>query len=223
MRIVAVSDTHTFERDLGTLPDGDVFIHAGDLLRFGTLEELRPVATWIHELPFRHKIVVAGNHDWCFIRDREAALRELGSEITYLEDSGTTIDGVSFWGSPWQPEFGNWAFNLPRGSALTDRWDLIPTETDILITHGPPLGFGDRPLVPSREGCEDLLRAVRRVNPSLHLFGHIHQDGGFWRDGKTCFANVTTWESDRRSTVIDYVPESQQIKVVDIPENGLAP
>src|SRR5947209_8263912 len=117
MRIVAVADTHTFESDLGPIPDGDVFVHAGDLLRGGTLEELRPVADWIRRLPHRHKIVVAGNHDWCFVTERDAACAMLGETI-YLQDSGMTIEGVHVWGSPWQPEYNDWAFNLPRGAAL---------------------------------------------------------------------------------------------------------
>jgi Icc-related predicted phosphoesterase len=203
MRIVAVADTHTFQADLGAIPEGDVFVHAGDLLRRGTLDELRGVAEWIRTLPHRVKLVVAGNHDWCFVHDRAAAVAVLGLEIVYLQDSATTIDGLVFWGSPWQPEYNDWAFNLPRGEALRHKWHAIPPETDVLITHGPPRGFGDCSEVEGRAGCDDLLDAVRRVQPALHLFGHIHQDGGFWRDGNVALANVTTWECERGATVID--------------------
>ena len=167
MRIVAVADTHTFQSDLGQLPDGDVFIHAGDMARAGTLEEMEPVAEWIRGLPHRHKIVVAGNHDWCFVTDRDAACALFGESVTYLQDQGCVIDGVMLWGSPWQPEFHDWAFNLPRGPALAERWSLIPDHVDVLITHGPPSGFGDRSW-DSRAGCEDLLQAVYRTKPSLH-------------------------------------------------------
>jgi hypothetical protein len=145
----------------------------------------------------RHKIVVAGNHDWCFVREPQAAVDILGKEIVYLQDAEATIEGVRFWGSPWQPKFHEWAFNLPRGEALASKWALIPTGIDVLITHGPPLGIGDRAGDPVRQGCTDLLAAVRRVTPLLHLFGHIHQDGGCWREEGICFANVTTWECER--------------------------
>lgn len=202
MRIVAVADTHTFEEDL-TVPDGDVFIHAGDLVRSGSLRQLAPVAEWIRSLPHRHKIVVAGNHDWCFVHERDEACALLGNGVTYLQDSGTIIDGVRFWGSPWQPEFNDWAFNLPRGAPLREKWALIPDDTDILITHGPPRGFGDRTSVDGRHGCDDLLARVREVRPKLHLFGHIHEDGGIWHDGGITFANVTTWECERAPTVLD--------------------
>jgi predicted phosphohydrolase len=177
MRIVALADTHTFQDDLPAIPDGDVFIHAGDLCRGGRLDELCPIAAWLQNLPHQHKIVVAGNHDWCFVREPKTAIEILGPGITYLQDSEVTINGIRFWGSPWQPEFNNWAFNLPRGKPLEDKWALIPTGIHVLITHGPPYGIGDWSGEPIRQGCEELMKAVRRVRPRLHLFGHIHQDG----------------------------------------------
>jgi 3',5'-cyclic AMP phosphodiesterase CpdA len=184
VRIVAVSDTHTFEEDLGPLPDGDVFVHAGDMLRQGTVDELAGVAAWIRALPHRHKVIVAGNHDGVFQENRAAAVSLLGDAVTYLEDSSAIIDGVRFYGSPWQPEYNDWAFNLPRGAALAAKWAVIPSNIDVLITHGPPEGIGDRSSVGGRHGDSDLLAAVIRARPRLHLFGHIHEDGGvFERDG----------------------------------------
>ena len=135
MRIVAVADTHLFHADLGLLPEGDVLIHAGDLLRGGRLAELRQAMPWLLAQPHRHKLFVAGNHDWCFARDPELACEILSTGIVYRQDSETVIDGVRFWGSPWQPEYNDWAFNLPRGEALAQRWDLIPAGIDILITQ----------------------------------------------------------------------------------------
>lgn len=217
MRIVAVADTHTFESDLGALPEGDVFVHAGDIVRGGTLEELEGPARWIRELPHAHKIVVAGNHDWCFHRDREAACALLGEGVTYLEDSACTIAGIEFWGAPWQPEFGGWAYNLPRGAALAEKWALIPRSCDVLITHGPPHGIGDRGGMSVRAGCEELLAATHRVEPLLHLFGHIHQDGGVFPHGATTYANVTTWECERGATVIDVSPETRDVRAVSVP------
>jgi predicted phosphohydrolase len=203
VRIVAVADTHTFEADLGSIPDGDVFVHAGDIIRGGELSELEGPAQWIRDLPHRHKIVIAGNHDWCFLRERDKALALLGEGVTYLEDSAHEIEGVNFWGAPWQPEYNDWAFNLPRGSALADKWKLIPASCDVLITHGPPAGFGDRGGMAVRAGCADLLSATERVAPLLHMFGHIHQDGGLFPNGPTTHANVTTWECERGPTVLD--------------------
>ncbi len=216
MRIVAVADTHTFEKDLGVIPDGDVLVHAGDLLRGGTLEELAGVAAWIASLPHRHKIIVAGNHDWCFLNERAAAVAMLGDAV-YLEDAAHEIDGVKFWGSPWQPAYNDWAYNLPRGAPLAAKWALIPVGVDVLITHGPPHGFGDSGPTFGRAGCEDLLHRVRQVRPALHLFGHIHQDGGLFRDRDTAFVNVTTWECERKPTVIDFDPITKLVTPIAIP------
>lgn len=216
VRIVAVADTHTFTDDL-VVPDGDLFVHAGDLCRGGTLEELERAAEWMHALPHRHKLVVAGNHDWCFSRTPKAARALLG-DIHYLEDAELTLEGLRFYGSPWQPEFFGWAFNLPRGPALAAVWSKIPRGLDVLITHGPPRGFGDRNSMGDLTGCEDLLRRIDEVTPRLHLFGHIHEDGGVWSRGTTLLANVTTAECERAPTVIDV--EGGSVTPVDVPPRG---
>ncbi|KAG7270673.1 hypothetical protein CRUP_030400 [Coryphaenoides rupestris] len=76
-----------------------------------------------------------------------------------------------------QPWYYGWGFNLPRGQALLDKWNQIPDSTDILVTHCPPLGFLDWvPKKMQRVGCMELLNTVqRRVQPKLHVFGHIHE------------------------------------------------
>jgi len=175
MRIVAVADTHTFTADL-VVPDGDVFIHAGDICRGGTLDELAPAAAWMRGLPHRHKIVVAGNHEWSFVHD-PAASRALLGDIHYLEDAELVLDGVRFYGSPWQPAFNDWAFNLPRGEAIAAVWRKIPHGLDVLITHGPPEGIGDRSGMSERAGCADRLRRIGEVPPRPHLVRHSHPGG----------------------------------------------
>jgi len=216
MRLVCVADTHLFPDDL-QVPDGDVFVHAGDLCRAGDREELERAAAWLASLPHRHKIVVAGNHDWGFARD-PAMARGLFAAFHYLEDQEVTIEGLRFYGSPWQPEFNDWAFNLPRGEPLAAVWRRIPHGLDVLITHGPPQGFGDGFTMTERTGCADLLARVREVTPRLHVFGHIHQDGGVWRDGATVFANVTTWECERAPTEIDI--DATTVTPIYVPPDG---
>ena len=190
--VVAMADTHGYQADL-VVPDGDVLVHAGDLTTTGTLEELAEVDAFLASLPHRHKIVIAGNHDWCFQREPDEARRVLRSAV-YLQDEAVTIEGLRFYGSPWQPWFLDWAFNLQRGRQLADKWALIPERLDVLITHGPPKGYGDRTWRGERVGCADLLRRVRDVQPRWHLFGHIHEDPGAWEEGATRFVNVTTNE-----------------------------
>jgi predicted phosphodiesterase len=203
MRIVAVADTHLYHREL-EVPDGDVFVHAGDMCRGGSLEEFGRAARWICGLPHAVKLVIAGNHDWCFVRQpAEARALLAAGGVHYLEGDEVSAGGLRVWGGPWQPEFGGWAFNLPRGPALAEKWAAIPEGLDLLITHGPPEGFGDRSWHASRTGCVDLRARVDLVRPKLHLFGHNHEDGGAWTQGGTTFINCTTWECERAATVID--------------------
>lgn len=216
MRIVAVADTHLFHGDLD-VPDGDVFVHAGDMCRGGDLDELDRNAEWIAGLPHRHKVIVAGNHDWAFVHESPAARLAFAS-MTYLQDAEVTLDGLRFYGSPWQPEFHNWAFNLPRGPAIAAVWAKIPQGIDVLVTHSPPMGIGDRSPVGGRTGCADLLARISVVQPRLHLFGHIHQDGGLWERGATVHANVTTWECERAPTVIDI--DAAGIRPIHVPPHG---
>jgi Icc-related predicted phosphoesterase len=161
------------------------------------------------------KIVVAGNHDWVFVRDPQVARALLG-EVHYLQDEGLVLEGVSFWGSPWQPAYHDWAFNLPR-EQLAAVWRQIPAGLDVLVTHGPPAGIGDRSPLAARRGCQALRERVEQVAPRVHLFGHIHQDGGAWQVGPTLFANVTTWEGCRGATVIEL---GERAVAVQVPPAG---
>ena len=130
------------------------------------------------------------------------------SNCFYLQDSGCEIEGLKFWGSPWQPVYGGWAFNLPRGEELREKWEMIPLTTDILVTHCPPKGIGDFIKPGRHEGCEDLLNAVLRIKPKLHVFGHIHEDYGLHKHEHTTFVNASICN-------FDYEPINPAI-VVDI-------
>lgn len=190
MKCVVISDTHTLHRNVA-VPDGDVLIHAGDSLNRGTLAELRDVNDWLSTLPHQHKIVIAGNHDWCFERegDREQAVSILNA-ATYLQDEVVVVDGIRFYGSPWQPAFMNWAFNLDRGKPLKQVWDKIPPDTEVLITHGPPMGILDKTDSGESVGCFDLREAVLKIKPRFHVFGHIHEAYGKTEQQGITFINA---------------------------------
>ncbi len=177
LKLVLISDTHGKYSKL-QLPDGDVLIHAGDITRRGRMQELLDFNEWLGGLNFIHKIVIAGNHDFICEHTDAASLLTSG---TYLQDSGIEINGWHFWGSPWQPKFQHWAFNLERGEPLRRKWALIPEYTDVLITHTPPKGIGDRVFFGKHVGCKDLLDALERVRPQLHVFGHIHEARGVYK------------------------------------------
>lgn len=201
LRLVTMADTHGAHHRLD-VPDGDVLIHAGDLTPRGTFPQLEEVARWLRSLPHRHKLIVAGNHDFV-VQQQPAAAREALHGLTYLEDQEATVEGLRVWGSPWQPWFHDWAFNLHRGPPIDEKWKLIPEGVHVLVTHGPPLDLGDRCWDGRRVGCEDLLRHLDRVKPKVHLFGHIHEDRGEWKRGDTRVINCTTSDCEQPCTVID--------------------
>jgi Icc-related predicted phosphoesterase len=198
MRLVLISDTHGLHAQLPKLPDGDVLVHAGDLTDDAGQAALRSFLRWFNSQPHKRKVFIAGNHDWAFEKwngPARAMVKELAPTADYLEDSGVEIDGVRFWGSPYQPEFYNWAFNRKRGAEISHHWDKIPNETDVLITHGPPKGILDISGIDNEScGCADLWTAVAtRIRPKLHVFGHIHHGYGTFRQKWLCGTSQTTF------------------------------
>ncbi len=193
MRLVCISDTHSMHWNMPAIPDGDVLIHAGDSLGQGTLENIDDLNDWLGTLPHRHKIVIAGNHDWAFQETPQLSRHALTNAI-YLEDRGVEINGVQFWGTPWTPTFMDWAFMLERGEPLYQKWQLIPDNTDVLITHGPPRGIGDEASVGFKSqnvGCNDLLKRILELKLKAHVFGHIHEGYGEYVRGPTRLINAS--------------------------------
>ncbi len=185
MKLVLMSDSHDCHDDID-LPEGDLLIHSGDMTSMGTINQITAVNSWFGREKHKFKygiIAIAGNHDWGFQNNPDVC-RTLMTNCTYLQDSSVVINGVKFYGSPWQPDFCNWAFNLPRGDDLKRKWSQIPDDTDVLITHGPPYKILDkvRPhrLNPDTNcGCKDLLDRVKELKQlKVHAFGHIHEHGG---------------------------------------------
>ena len=183
MRIIVISDTHCEQPQL---PDGDILIHCGDLTYNGADSETKTALTWLSLQPHKHKLFIAGNHEmgWRNETSRYYKLRDFCPPLTYLHDSGIEINGLKLWGSPVQPWFYNWAFQKERGEQLREHWEQIPDDVDVLITHGPPKGFGDINKHDERFGDEDLLNRILVIKPKLHLFGHAHHGyGEYFHEG----------------------------------------
>lgn len=203
-KIVCLSDTHNCNEQI-SVPDGDVLIHAGDATIHGTPDEIYKFAKWFSSLPHKHKIFIAGNHDFFFEDDRlsRETVNFLFPNCIYLQDSFTKIEGLKIYGSPWQPRFFDWAFNLMRGAELAEKWKLIPPDTDILITHGPPHGILDE--VPRKywienTGCEELRKKVEEIRPKAHIFGHIHCGYGQTEQFGVKFINASNCDESYQPT-----------------------
>ena len=198
MKITIISDLHNKYNRI-ELSGGDLIICCGDVSSMGYSGEIEIFLNWFNKTNYRYKVFIAGNHDFYFDYSREAYTRQGAQrwknpqyteedvskllsqypDIIYLNDSGCEIEGIKIWGSPITPWFHDWAFNRLRGEDIKTHWDMIPEDTDILITHGPPKGIldqvGDNY---ESQGCEHLWNRVLEVNPIIHCFGHIHEGYG---------------------------------------------
>lgn len=193
MRLVLLSDTHGRHKKLN-IPDGDVLVHCGDFSHRGSLAETEAFGRWFAAQPHPFKVLVPGNHDAATENPvARNLLRSLGIEV--LVDSGATIGGKRFYGSPWTPCFGDWAW-MRNDAHLSRYFDAIPSGLDVLVTHGPPYGILDRNRAQEACGSTSLLNAVTTKPPRLHVFGHIHEARGMCQRGDTDFLNVSNLSPD---------------------------
>ena len=231
MIITLISDTHNKHKLITEdLPGGELLLHAGDSTSMGYEHELKNFFTWMNSLSnYEHKVFIAGNHDWGFQDNPDFVKQTLEDypHIDYLEDDMYVLgddyqSSIKIWGSPWQPEFYNWAFNLPRnGEELKSKWDMIPMNTDILITHGPAWGYVDT--VEGRRGehlgCELLAERIKVVKPKIHLCGHIHTGNGYMFDGDTHYINAAVlnerYNYAHKPFHIDWNPETNELVFLD--------
>lgn len=192
--IDCISDTHLRHAHF-TLKGGDILIHSGDALSSGGIGEVYRFLDWFADQDYSYLIYVPGNHDRIFEWNPELMKEECQKRnIILLIDEQVEVEGIKIWGSPITPWFYDWAFNRHRGEPIKKHWDLIPEDTEILITHGPPHGIRD--FVPryhgnfENVGCADLLAKIYQTQIKLHVFGHIHYAAGVqYTDGRT-FVNA---------------------------------
>lgn len=214
MKLILLSDTHSLHRYLTTrIPDGDILIHAGDSTNCGSFQDLIEFRLFLNKLPHPIKLVISGNHDWCFQKNYNLSKQILTEKqdcsksknyeiiyggmkttqsIFYLQDEQITINDINFYGSPWTPEFMNWAFMRKRGKEIAHIWSNIPDNTDVLITHGPPYGFLDT-IKPGEEhlGDTELLKRIKQIKPKYSIHGHIHGGYGILKDTNTTYINCS--------------------------------
>ena len=233
MRITVISDTHTKHGliPLTDLPGGDLLIHAGDIMNSGyNKNDILDFCTWFHSLEqYDKKIFIAGNHDRMFENHPEGVeeLLNIYFDIDYLQDEAydlydlDTDTSTKIYGSPWQPEFYSWAFNLPKNSLqLAGKWEAIPNNTDILITHGP--AFGTLDTVAGRPwdnlGFELLAQRIEVIKPKIHVCGHIHSGYGYEFKNGTHFFNAAVldeqYEYTQKPMKFDWNKETNTIEFV---------
>ncbi len=231
IRITLLSDTHNKHKQITEhLPGGDLLLHSGDLSSMGYEHEIREFCKWFNNIEgYTHKVFIAGNHDWGFQDNVEKVNEILNfySGITYLQDSEIKIKvgderEIKIYGSPWQPWFHDWAFNLPKnGFGLSGKWEAIPEDTDILLTHGPAFGILDT--VDGRRhdnlGCELLAERLERMNVKIHNVGHIHTGYGYVKKGDTHHFNSAVLDErynfTQKPLTIDWNPDTNEVNFIE--------
>ena len=196
--VIIISDTHGKHKKLINLPQADIIIHCGDFTTVGREHEVRNFMKWYSDLnQYTHKIIIAGNHDMLYEENGFLAKKLVPKNVVYLEDSGIEIEGINFWGTPVSKPFGNWAFNHPE-EKLLKHWQVVPENTDVLITHTPPYLILDYVYWKrSHEGSPALYKEVmERIKPVLHCFGNIHGGYGIKVIENTTFINASNVNDD---------------------------
>ncbi|QQO91718.1 phosphoesterase [Flavobacterium phage vB_FspM_immuto_2-6A] len=233
MKITFISDTHTRQGQIPytDLPGGDLLIHAGDIMNSGyNKNDIFDFLHWYDSIPgYDKKVFIAGNHDRMFENDPEEVKEILKQypNIIYLQDESYEIydletdRSIKLYGSPWQPEFYSWAFNLQRNSLqLSGKWEAIPDDTDILITHGPAWGSVDtvagRPW--DNLGCELLAERIQRFRPKIHVCGHIHSGYGIETIDNIHYINASVlderYEYTQKPWNVEWDQETNEIVII---------
>lgn len=202
MKLVLVSDTHGA---CINIPKCDILIHAGDICTSQSFHYqivlLNKFQSWLQTLTTRC-VFVPGNHDLIFEKSKHLA--NLSCDI--LIDKLIEINGLKIYGSPWQLPFGeNWAFNTSE-EQLEKKYSLIPNDTDVIISHGPPYGFGDKIINGFHVGSKSLLNVIKKINPKLVVTGHVHEGYGIYKYKKTTIVNASIMD-------VDYQPINKPIEI----------
>lgn len=203
MRLVVISDTHGFENQL-TIPECDFLLHCGDFSRSGWHKPVRKFMKWFSSQPATHKIYVAGNHDKSF--ETEPAFKQEillnFPDLNYLENTSIELESIKFWGTPYSVQFFDWAFMYDRGGNKANKiWNSMPRDTDIVLSHGPPLNILDwSPVIhqyyPQNAGCPIMRHRIEETAPKLVCIGHIHESRGIDTStlDPTWVINASIWD-----------------------------
>lgn len=198
IKIVAISDTHSHHNEI-EIPECDLLIHSGDFVfshdraQMYEKDATQDFCAWFRSQDqAKRKIAVAGNHDF-ICQENEAEVRDMfGPDVDYLVDEGVEVEGWEIWGTPWQPNFHNWAFNVENDHHMWSKLNRIPKDTDILVTHHPPYGILDKSSWGHTCGCPLTLRHLKKtLDVKLHIFGHIHPGYGMVQKDGIVFCNAT--------------------------------
>lgn len=224
IKIGFISDTHNTHANKWGLKPCDLIIHSGDFSFRGEESEIKQFikdATKAkRDCGAEEFIIVPGNHE-LGVEANEELFKTLCKEndIICLINEGYDFGGVRIWGTPWQPEFCNWAYNVWDDWELAEKYQDIPIGTHVLVTHCPPKDILDYSPLCGNVGSKPLLDRVQQVEPYIHAFGHIHHSYGTKVEGNTLFVNSALlddrYKQKNGMIVVDFDEEKRYIKNID--------
>lgn len=196
LKLAHISDTHNHRANKWGLQPCDVLIHSGDFSFYGRDTEIRQFFKDIKkarkDTGAKHVICVPGNHEKG-VQANEGLFRQLckDNDIHCLIHEPLEIEGIKFFGTPWQNEFCNWAYNVEDTDKLYELYTQIPEDTQVLITHQPPHMMLDYSPMCGHVGSKELWTVLQRRLGKLkyHFFGHIHFSYGIKEFMGTKFVN----------------------------------
>jgi len=193
MKFLAFSDLHldisACDAILAAAEGAELVIGAGDFAQ--RREGLAPYMARLAPIADKAIYVPGNNESLTQLRDNTKAHVLHGTSMIW---QGVTIAGLGAAVPPLPPI--PWAsYDLTEEQAAT-ALSGIPG-ADILVSHSPPLGAGDRHSQLGHIGSRAVRDAAIRLQPKLLLCGHVHDDWGFdgWI-GQTRVCNlgpVPTW------------------------------
>lgn len=232
LRIVAISDLHGDGIPVADLPEGDVLVIAGDVLADDYFDSPQGRASshvgrqgqffdevWIPYLrqlstKYRKVLWITGNHDFFLESMMSGWVQErMPENVYYLAESSLVVDGINFYGAPWNMAEG-WAFAITERD-YARRLGAMPEDTDILITHGPPHVDG----MPGFHYASRILGDWLALTPTIKhvICGHIHEAYGTYAIGDTAIHVVSSknrnYELVNPPVVID-IPDKEPVDEV---------
>jgi Icc-related predicted phosphoesterase len=211
MKIVAFSDTHGQQNDKLTQwfesNPADLLIFAGDLQRNNS-DYGYEFIDWFRKLPYTYRVMIFGNHDgnsndlYRYLQVKEA------EDVILLNNESIVIEGIKIFGSPYTLKYLNWFF-MREDDRLEEIWKLIPDDTNILITHGPPYGILDETFDGKLVGSKTLLDRIKELKHlKYNIFGHVQEAHGMKDVGGVTFLNVSLlnekYQLVNNPTIISY-------------------
>jgi len=201
MKLLSVADIHGSQYRLNLILKNikryspDLVIVCGDITQFGPAEIAK---NFLNQIPIE-TLALKGNIDTF---DVDKGIEE--SKAIKIEMKKIVKNGISFIGVNG---------NDPSQISTIKEKKLLDKST-VLISHEPPYGFQDKIFLGKHGGIKELREIVDKYKPRLVLCGHIHENPGFTKKGRTTIVNCSMGKRGEGALV--EINKDISVKMIDI-------